>query len=243
MSDNARDAEAEMFRSEAPGGQATPTTDSPRSSTELAEVERIPPDRWGGGAGIAWLAEYERMAMSRAIVLPKGIRDAGDPRTAEGRASIAATALAVGFAGREFGLGFMAATRLIHVIDGKTSPAAELVIQRARERGHDIVAVHHTPRCCRVTCISCSPPAAQQVEWALTEADATRPEAIIAERITTPVWEGESGSRKKVERPITTKDNWRNYGHDMLFWRAGVELVRRHCSEATGGMHTVEELS
>lgn len=210
-----------------------PATASTSESVALAEVERIPPDRWGGGAGIAWLAEYERMAqaMSRAIVLPKGIRDAGDPRTAEGRAAIAATALAVAFAGREFGLGFMAATRLIHVIDGKTSPAAELVIQRARERGHDIVAVHHTPRCCRVTCISCSLPAAQEVEWAFTEEDATRPEAIIAGRI------------MQRGKPIIEKDNWQNYGHDMLFWRAGVELVRRHCSEATGGMYAVEELS
>lgn len=205
----------------------------PDPHQELAPASTIAPERWGGGAGIAWLAEYERMAMaiSRAVVLPKGIREAGDARTPEGRAAIAATVLAVALAGREFGLGFMAATRLVHVIDGKTSPAAELIVQRARERGHEIVPIERTARACRVTCASCDLPFVQQVEWALTEADRFHEDAVIAEYIT------------QRGKPLTEKENYQNYGHDMMFWRAAVELIRRHCSEAAGGMYATEELS
>lgn len=202
-----------------------------------AAAERVDAQKWGGGGGIPWLGEYERMAMAvaRAVILPRGIRDAGDPRTPEGRASIAATVLAVALAGREYGLGFMSATRLIHVIDGKTSPAAELMVQRARELGHVIVPIQRTPRACRVTCKTCELPVEEQAEWALTEADRFTDDAVIASQIVQ--------ATKNGRLPLTEKENWRAFAFEMLWWRAAVQLIRRHCGQATSGFYAVEEIA
>jgi hypothetical protein len=185
--------------------------------------------RWGGGAGIGWLGEYERMALAvaRSVTLPKAIREAGDVKAQ------AATVLALALAGRELGIGFMRSTRLIHIIDGQTTLSAELMVSRARLAGHPIVAVEHTARRCVVTCQECLLQAPQQVEWALTKADASPG----------PIWPVTiAGEIAQGGRPLTSKDNWKNYPGEMLFWRASVALIRRHCSEATGGMYAAEEL-
>jgi hypothetical protein len=195
--------------------------------------------RWGGGAGVGWLGEYERMALAvaRSVTLPKAIREAGDVKAQ------AATVLALALAGRELGIGFMRSTRLIHIIDGQTTLSAELMVSRARLAGHPIVAVEHTPRRCVVTCEACELPPAQRVEWALEPADASSGASwpvTIASEIMISSWGEKRGER--VTKSLTDKDNYRNYSAEMLFWRASVALIRRHCSEATGGMYAAEEL-
>lgn len=192
---------------------------------EEARPSNAPPSL----AELAWMAR----AVSKAMTLPKALQNSP------------ADILAVTLAGRELGLGPMAALRMIHIINGQTSIATELKLKFANDAGHEIVAVDEGPGFCVV---GCKRHAYEPIGWALTSD--TKPNGAdaltawtIASDIMIDSWEGESGHRRKVAKALTEKDNWRSYPRDMLFWRAASAFMRRHCPGVGGGIYTIEELA
>lgn len=210
-------------------------------------------------AGVPTLREVYWMAkaLTNAVTLPAALR--GKP----------ADVLAVMLAGRELGIGPMAATRMVHIINGQTSVATELKLALAARAGHEVAALREGPGWCVVGCTHHR--AAELLAWAMTGdearhasndlraaargADATSDVAELLERcaraldgatVATEVivesWEGERGNRRKAEAPLTDKSNWRSYQRNMLFWRASADFMRRHSPALAGGLYTVEEL-
>lgn len=164
---------------------------------------------------VYWMSK----ALSAAVTLPDAIR--GNPPAI----------LAVMLAGRELGIGPMAATRMVHIINGQTSIATELKLALAKQAGHEVVAIDEGPGWCVVGCRD--HPEAAPIGWKLeheTETPSIVPEWTVAADIT-------QGSK-----PLIGKDNWKNYRRAMLFWRAGADFMRRHCPGVGGGLYTVEEL-
>ena len=168
----------------------------------------------GGLAELAWQAR----AVAKSVTLPTALQNKP------------ADILAVMLAGRELGIGPMAATRMVHIIKGQTSVATELKLALALKAGHDIRPVNEDIGSCVVGCHS--HPEAPVVGWAMDEHHMT--EATEYWTLAEQIMQG--GSR------LVDKDNWRNYQRDMLFWRAASQFMRRHCPGLAGGLYTLEEL-
>lgn len=180
---------------------------------------------------LAWTAR----ALVNAATVPRAIQ--GKP----------GDILAVMLAGRELGIGPMAATRMVHIIQGQTSIATELKLALAAQAGHEVAALREGVGYCVVGCKS--HPDADPVGWCITAADQPAlgsdellPAWTIAGEIMVESWEGDRGAREKRETPLIAKANWRSYQRDMLFWRAAGQFMRRHCPGLAGGLYTVEEL-
>ena len=171
----------------------------------------------GGLAELAWQAR----AVAKSVTLPQALQNKP------------ADILAVMLAGRELGIGPMAATRMVHIINGQTSVATELKLALALKAGHNIGPLHEGEGYCVVGCRI--HPEATVVGWAM-ESDDVPPEAGGAD-MWTFADQIMQGSKRLVD-----KDNWRNYQRDMLFWRAASQFMRRHCPGLAGGLYTLEEL-
>lgn len=179
-------------------------------------------------AELAWMAR----ALVSAVTLPKALQ--GKP----------GDILAVMLAGRELGIGPMAATRMVHIIQGQTSIATELKLALARPAGHEVVALAEGPGWCIVGCAR--HPEAGALGWCMEAGQGPEYPGLtgwtIAGEIMVESWEGERGDRHKAESPLVAKSNWRSYQRDMLFWRASSQFMRRHCPGLAGGLYTAEEL-
>ena len=166
---------------------------------------------------LAWTAR----ALVNAVTVPDGIR--GKP----------GDILAVMLAGRELGIGPMAATRMVHIINGQTSVATELKLALGLKAGHDIKAAGEGAGWCVVGCES--HPEAPTIGWALNRESEPPQFPLVNWTIADQIMQG---SKRLVD-----KDNWRNYQRDMLFWRAASQFMRRHCPGLAGGLYTLEELN
>ncbi len=160
-------------------------------------------ERWGSGGGVQWLAEYERMArlVAGTVTLPDALKSPRD-------------ILAVALTGRELGLGFMEATRLIQIIKGRPALAAELKVRKAIEAGHEIRVLEESAEEVTATC------ATHNASASFSMADA------------------------KKAGLLKPDSGWEKYASDMMWARAATRLIRRHCPEVTGaGLRSIEELS
>lgn len=172
-------------------------------------------------AELAWMAR----ALVSAVTLPKALQ--GKP----------GDILAVMLAGRELGIGPMASTRMVHIINGQTSIATELKLALARVAGHEIVALAEGPGWCVVGCAK--HPEAAAVGWVI-DRDHLPVEEVIEQGPEAP-WTI-AGDIRQGSGLLVDKDNWKNYERDMLFWRASSQFMRRHCPGLAGGLYTAEEL-
>lgn len=200
-----------------------------RGPLALRDFEPDEPATTRNALGLAELA-WQARAVAKSVTLPQALQNKP------------ADILAVMLAGRELGIGPMAATRMVHIINGQTSVATELKLALAMRVGHDIGPLHEGENYCVVGCRT--HPEAVVAAWCMESADMTDDAeswtfatAIMQER-----WVGPSGQREKVEAPLTEKSNWKNYQRDMLFWRAASQFMRRHCPGLAGGLYTLEEL-
>jgi hypothetical protein len=130
---------------------------------------------------------------------------------------------AVFLMGRELGLPPMRSLQLFDVIEGRTTPRAELLTLLATRAGHKI------------------------------EGDANAEQATVrgtrgdtgAEMVVTVTYEEMAKVQRRGKR-LVDGDNWKNYPADMLWARAVSRLVRRLCPDVLSGSlavyATVEEL-
>ena len=119
--------------------------------------------------------------------------------------------------GREFGLGPMESLRLIDVIDGKPSPAGELMLRMVKERGHRVKLLELNETKCRLAGIR-----------------GDNPDDVMEIEFT---W-------KDAERAgLTNKNNWKKYPKHMLYWRAVSMLTSFQFPDAIGGrVYVADEL-
>lgn len=170
--------------------------------------------------------------ISGAVTLPNALRGKPDD------------VLAVMLAGRELGIGPMHATRQIEIIQGQTALRTELKLALAKRAGHDIRPVCRHEAFVAVQCVTHQ---SHVVAWARDAGDAQHAAGhdwglVIASEIQVEAWEGESGQRRKVMRPLVEKSAWQSWGFAMLWARSVGQLCREHCPEAVGGMYSVEEV-
>jgi hypothetical protein len=117
--------------------------------------------------------------------------------------------------GRELGIGDMQALRAIHIIDGKPSFSAELMVQRVRKNGHSIVGEVEEGKA-RVTGRRADNGDEMTVMWTLA----------MAERA-----------------GLVGKQNWKKYPEAMLWARAVSQLCRMLFADCfAGATYTTEEL-
>lgn len=118
--------------------------------------------------------------------------------------------------GRSIGIPDMTALRSIHIIDGKPTFSAELMVQLVRRRGHSIVG-EMGEGLCTVTGIRADNQDEMTVTWTLA----------MAERA-----------------GLTGKGNWKKYPESMLWARAVSQLCRMLFADCfAGATYTPEELS
>lgn len=211
---------SEQHDVEAAGG------DLPAASTPDLVPARV------GGYTVSELVRVAQL-VSKAVTLPKALQGSPD------------NLLAVMLAGRELGIGPMAATRMVHIINGQTSIATELKLALAFRAGHDIQALAEGSGWCIAGCAS--HPEAGCYGWRMGDTDGPDSypgltEWTTAAEIMVETWEDAPGGRRKVEAPITAKSNWHSYQRNMLWWRSSSDFMRRHCPGLAGGLYTLEEL-
>lgn len=100
--------------------------------------------------------------------------------------------------GRELGIGDMHALRSIHVVDGKATLSAELMVTLARQAGHSITA-EFAPDAVKVTGKRADNGDTMTVEWTMEKAKTAG---------------------------LAVKPNWKNYPDAMLWARAVSQLCR-----------------
>ena len=119
---------------------------------------------------------------------------------------------AVFLMGRELGLPPMRSLQLFDVIDGRTTPRAELYTLLATRAGHKI------------------------------EGESTPEQAVVSgergdngARMVVTVTMDEMDKVTRRGKKLTDGDNWKNYPADMLWARAVSRLVRRLCPDVLAG--------
>lgn len=122
--------------------------------------------------------------------------------------------------GRALGLDDMTALRSIHVIDGKATFSAELMVMLARKAGHSIVG-DVAPDKVTVTGKRGDNSDSMTVTWTLEQASKI----------------------KRKGKALTEGDNWKNYPEAMLWARAVSQLCRMLFADCyAGATYTPEEL-
>lgn len=203
--------------SDMPPPTADDRSDGINQSLALRDFDPEEPATTRNALGLAELA-WQARAVAKSVTLPRALQNHPPD------------ILAVMLAGRELGIGPMAATRMVHIINGQTSIATELKLALALKAGHDIAAIREGQGWCVVGCRS--HPDATAIGWCMEENDMTE----YAES-----WTYANAIMQGSTR-LVDKDNWRNYQRDMLFWRAASQFMRRHCPGLAGGLYTLEEL-
>jgi hypothetical protein len=121
--------------------------------------------------------------------------------------------------GRALGLDVVTTITTIHVIKGKPSQSADLMLSRAREAGHRVRIKSERERCVVSIIRHDDPEDENVIEWTLDDAK------------TALLYPGKSDS------------NWAKYPRAMLRARAIAECVRAACPEVLhGAIYTAEEL-
>ncbi|MFG2913302.1 recombinase RecT [Kitasatospora sp. NPDC048298] len=121
--------------------------------------------------------------------------------------------------GRALGLDVVTTITTIHVIKGKPTQSADLMLSRARAAGHKVRVRPENERCVVSIWRSDDPDFENRTEWTLDDA------------------------RKAQLYPGKPDSNWAKYTRSMLRARAISECVRSACPEVLhGAIYTPEEL-
>ncbi len=124
-------------------------------------------------------------------------------------------------AGRELGVGPMQALRDIHMIDGRPTFSANLMLAQMRKGGLMVVESSSTAERAWIRARRRDTGEEAEVEWTIEEAR----------------------SITQKGKPLTDKDNWKNYPADMLWARAVGRLARRLGSDLMAGLvYSAEEM-
>lgn len=124
-------------------------------------------------------------------------------------------------AGRELGVGPMQALRDIHMIDGRPTFSANLMLAQMRKGGLSVVESSSTAERAWIRARRRDTGEEAEVEWTIEEAR----------------------SITQKGKPLTDKDNWKNYPADMLWARAVGRLARRLGSDLMAGLvYSAEEM-
>lgn len=115
--------------------------------------------------------------------------------------------------GRELGLADMESLRSIHIIDGKATMSAELMVKLVRRRGHSISGSFGDG----------------QVTVTGRRADTDDEMAVT--------WTRDMATRAG----LVTKDNWKRYPEAMLWARAASQLCRMLFPDCLGGVSYTED--
>ena len=136
-------------------------------------------------------------------------------------------AIAKMMVGDALGIHPAVAMQQLHLIEGKVSMSAGLMLSLARQRGWSHHVKQRDTKACVIQWTSPSGTVTGESSW--TEED--------ARRVKIPAKEGK-------ERSLLDKDNWRNYPRNMLFARAVSDGIRTFCPEITNGItaYTPEEI-
>ncbi|MFD8008138.1 recombinase RecT [Streptomyces mirabilis] len=189
-------------------------------STELVKVE--PQQRPGGALSLAHMSPQEAWRFSEALagasLLPQEYRN---------NASSVLWAMEYG---RALGLDVVTTITTIHVIKGKPTQSADLMLSRTREAGHK-VRIRQEPGQCTVSIWRSDDPDFENViTWTYDDAVTA---GLCEIKNNRPYSRSQKGE----------KQNWEKYPRAMLRARAISECVRSACPEVLhGAIYTAEEL-
>ncbi|MFE7115469.1 recombinase RecT [Streptomyces sp. NPDC057654] len=132
--------------------------------------------------------------------------------------------------GRALGLDVVTTITTIHVIKGKPTQSADLMLSRAREAGHKVRITSERDRCIVRIVRRDDPDDENVTEWTLDDAVTAR----LCE-----LRDGRPYARDQKNQPTS----WEKYPRAMLRARAIAECVRAACPEVLhGAIYTPEEL-
>ena len=189
-------------------------------STELVKAE--PQQRPGGALSLAHMSPQEAWRFSEALagasLLPQEYRN-----------NPGSVLWAMEY-GRALGLDVVTTITTIHVIKGKPTQSADLMLSRAREAGHK-VRIRQEPGKCTVSIWrSDDPDFENAITWTYDDAVTA---GLCEMRDNRPYSRSQKGE----------KQNWEKYPRAMLRARAIAECVRSACPEVLhGAIYTAEEL-
>ncbi|MEV8033962.1 recombinase RecT [Streptomyces sp. NPDC086182] len=189
-------------------------------STELVKAE--PQQRPGGALSLAHMSPQEAWRFSEALagasLLPQEYRN---------NASSVLWAMEYG---RALGLDVVTTITTIHVIKGKPTQSADLMLSRTREAGHK-VRIRQEPGQCTVSIWRYDDPDFENtITWTYDDAVTA---GLCELRNDRPYSRSQKGE----------KQNWEKYPRAMLRARAISECVRSACPEVLhGAIYTAEEL-
>lgn len=189
-------------------------------STELVKAE--PHQRPGGALSLAHMSPQEAWRFSEALagasLLPQEYRN---------NASSVLWAMEYG---RALGLDVVTTITTIHVIKGKPTQSADLMLSRTREAGHK-VRIRQEPGQCTVSIWRSDDPDFENViTWTYDDAVTA---GLCEIKNNRPYSRSQKGE----------KQNWEKYPRAMLRARAISECVRSACPEVLhGAIYTAEEL-
>lgn len=189
-------------------------------STELVKAE--PQQRPGGALSLAHMSPQEAWRFSEALagasLLPQEYRN-----------NPGSVLWAMEY-GRALGLDVVTTITTIHVIKGKPTQSADLMLSRAREAGHK-VRIQQQPGQCTVSIWrSDDPDFENRITWTYDDAVTA---GLCEMRNDRPYSRSQKGE----------KQNWEKYPRAMLRARAIAECVRSACPEVLhGAIYTAEEL-
>lgn len=123
------------------------------------------------------------------------------------------------------------AARDYNIISGRPSLKAEAMLSRFQAAGGK-VQWHRLDAECAEATFSHPSGGAVRIDWTIEQ----------AARVMVDEWAGPKESRRKIQKPLTEKDNWKNYPRAMLRSRCISEGVRTIYPSATNGLYTPEEI-
>ncbi|MGW2920330.1 recombinase RecT [Streptomyces angustmyceticus] len=132
--------------------------------------------------------------------------------------------------GRALGLDVVTTITTIHVIKGKPTQSADLMLSRAREAGHKVRIRQESGQCTVSIWRSDDPDFENTITWTYDDAVTA---GLCEIRNNRPYSRSQKGERQ----------NWEKYPRAMLRARAIAECVRAACPEVLhGAIYTAEEL-
>lgn len=178
-------------------------------STEIVKAE--PTHRGGGALSLGAMTPHDAWKFAEALAGARLL-----PQEYQNNPGSVLWAMEYG---RALGLDVVTTITTIHVIKGKPTQSADLMLSRAREAGHRVRIKSERERCVVTIVRRDDPEDENVVEWTLADA---RTAGLL---------------------PGKADSNWAKYPRAMLRARAIAECVRIACPEVLhGAIYTAEEL-
>ena len=134
--------------------------------------------------------------------------------------------------GRKFGLSALDALRMIHMIEGKPSMSAQLIVGIIQKSGFaeyfEIESLDET----QATWVTMRKGARREQRWTFSINDAKK--ALLG-----GIWDKDKKAPRDTFDP---NSNWAKHGKVMCMWRAAVFLARAVYADLVGGLYTPDEL-